>query len=508
MLCQLARYRLTAVVAFSLFPSSLFAFAPQECPEHAFAPLVPGSLLSGDATATDGTRVIVSEQLPMPDRVGASVYRLEGGAWVNEDALIVTAGPGESVSVVTAVEIQDDIALFSYEFQDALTYELRIAVFERNAGSWSHIQTLSSPAVAPPVDYFGGFLHLHGDQLLTSRLIYERGPSGFALLEVLPAPIGGAALSPNQWGTMNDDWVVVGEPLVSVTSPPTVIAGRIVILSRAIHGAVFAQEFQEPSPDTFAQFGSSVALEGEWLFAGAQEYGQPGRVHAYRYDGSAWQYDQEIVNPLAVPFTADRFGGDLAIDGGRLAIGTVNAALLFELIGDTWTYVGSPDVPHAGSLDLQGGVFVHSDFYPSVGDRSHAQDFFGGEWTDACAGTPNFTGQIARLDLRGSARRSFAGLVADVTSAPANTVGIFVYGGAAGSLPVGNGELCVDPTSGLRRYPGIVQMDGSGAATRVLDASQLDVASAGSSVVLQLWFRDMGGAGTDWSSAARVTLCD
>ncbi|MEM9378445.1 MAG: hypothetical protein AAGB93_00755 [Planctomycetota bacterium] len=511
MTCSPAPRRLTAALALVLFPSSLFALPAQQCPEHEFTPLVPGSQASGEATATDGTRVVVSEGLSTASRVAVSVYRLEGGAWIDEEALVVDAGPGESVFSVTAVEIEGDLALFSYEFQDpnAGDYEFRIAVFERGPGGWSLVQTLLEPVVTPAPPYFGGYLHLHGDQLLTSNLVYQRGPSGFSLLEVLPAPSIGAAPFPNSYGTMNDDWIVIGEPLASIGSPSTPLAGRVVVFQRVLHGGVLVEEFEEPVPDGFAQFGSAVALEGEWMFAGAQEYGQPGRVHAYRYDGSRWRYDQEIVNPLAAPFGADRFGGDIVIDGGRLAVGSsTGVAMLYQLIGDTWTFVGTSSAAESGSIDLAGDVFVHSDFYPFGGDRAHTQDYFGGAWDVACAGTPNSTGQVARLDLRGSARRSYPGLVVDVADAPANTVGIFVYGGAVGSLPVGNGELCIDPGSGLRRYPEIVQIDGNGAATRILDASVLDTASTGASVVVQLWFRDIGGAGTDWSSAARVTLCD
>ncbi|MEM1449833.1 MAG: hypothetical protein AAF957_10325 [Planctomycetota bacterium] len=508
MVCSFVSRRIPAALAVVLFSSPLLAATAPQCPEHDFVPLLPGSIHSGSATATDGTRVIVSEEMAAANQAVASVYRLEGDTWVDEEALVVTGSPGDSVGAIQAVEIADDIALVTYEHIDQVDFEYRIAVFERSATGWSHLQTILPPPITPAVPFQGGYLHVHGDQLLTDRLIYQRGPNGYSLLEVLSEPTTGGILSANHWGAMNDDWIVIGNPLTLDPMTPG-YSGRITIYERLFHGGVLVQEFTEPVPNMFAQFGCSVALEGDWLFAGAQEYGEPGRVHAYRYDGSAWQYDQEVINPFAMPFFADRFGGDIAIDGGRLVVGSTREyELLYELIDGAWTYVGSPEVNSMGSVDLAGDVLVHSRMAPSVNDRAHAQGFFGGEWGLACAGTPNSTGAVATLDLRGSARRSYPGLVVDVADAPANTVGIFVYGGAVGSLPVGNGELCIDPASGLRRYPEIVQVDAAGAATRILDASVLDTASSGSSVVLQLWFRDVGGAGTDWSSAARVLLCD
>lgn len=506
--------RLSKTRSHSLFLTSALALtqltaytaAAPQCDEQLLSPVGGLSSFSGEYISTDGTRVIASErfdQVYYGQSIGASIYHLVGGVWT-EEALLSIDAPGSGTQIeALSVEIQGSHAAMGYRLSSSEGF---IAIFELGASGWALTQTIETPASATSGDFFGSSVFLHGNQLLASRFIYQLGASGYEPFEVLFAPQASSTPRNDHWSVMDDDWIVIGDPGSNMLGVP--ISGRVHVLRRQFHGGVWEQELLEPTPNGFAQFGCSVALEGDWIVAGAQEYGEPGRVQAFQYDGSEWVHRQEITNPYPPTVGPDRFGTELVLSNGRLAASRLGATNFFELVDGVWTHVGDAPGSSNGSVDMVGDTVIHGHFWgfqpaaPSVGT------FFGADQTPACAGTPNSTGSIATLELSGSARTSVAGLVARVTDAPADTVGIFVYGGAVGSVLVGNGELCIDPSSGITRYPGIVQLDSNGAVNRVLDAGQLDAGTTGSSAVLQLWFRDQVGAGSDLSSAVSITLCD
>lgn len=63
--------------------------------------------------------------------------------------------------------------------------------------------------------------------------------------------------------------------------------------------------------------------------------------------------------------------------------------------------------------------------------------------------------------------------------------------------------------SGLTRFPGVVSTDAAGHASRMVDPAAFGLAALqGRSVIIQFWFRDVGGAGVDWSDAIDVVFCN
>lgn len=129
-----------------------------------------------------------------------------------------------------------------------------------------------------------------------------------------------------------------------------------------------------------------------------------------------------------------------------------------------------------------------------------------------CDGDPNSASLGgAGVLVNGSTSLADNDLTFNVFGLPADSFGLWYYGGSAVNLPAGNGTRCVGGTL-FRLNP--VQADGLGLAFYALDntappepAAQLSV---GSTWYFQFWYRDTaaGGAGFNFSEALEVQFCE
>src|SRR5262249_48243747 len=95
-----------------------------------------------------------------------------------------------------------------------------------------------------------------------------------------------------------------------------------------------------------AQAGSSVAISGNTFVAGAPQYNNSGAVFVYNYDSSTQQW---VVQPAPLQpkdlQTFDNFGSSVALDGNTLVVGADNkangagAVYVFQFVGGVWTQV-------------------------------------------------------------------------------------------------------------------------------------------------------------------------
>jgi hypothetical protein len=133
-----------------------------------------------------------------------------------------------------------------------------------------------------------------------------------------------------------------------------------------------------------------------------------------------------------------------------------------------------------------------------------------------CGTTPNSVGPGVVLAWLGSTslNANDASITAEV--GPPGVFGLFFYGSAETSTPLGNGQLCVSGGgSGLIRLNPAQQTDVVGSVQTALDFTQAPFNSgpgqvgAGQSVRWQYWYRDPsgGGAGFNLSDALRVIYC-
>jgi hypothetical protein len=131
-----------------------------------------------------------------------------------------------------------------------------------------------------------------------------------------------------------------------------------------------------------------------------------------------------------------------------------------------------------------------------------------------CASTINSSGSASTIDATGHASLSLNNLSLRTTGNPAGTIGLFYYGGNQAQVVFGDGFRCVGGATS--RLPPPLVTDGSGAAERMLDFTQVPMSAgagmltAGSSWNFQFWFRDpsvAGGSGFNLSDGLNVAFC-
>lgn len=127
-----------------------------------------------------------------------------------------------------------------------------------------------------------------------------------------------------------------------------------------------------------------------------------------------------------------------------------------------------------------------------------------------CEGLPNSTGQVGSLELLGSSVASGNQLELNTRGLPAEVFGFYVMSNQAGSLPVGDGVLCLGQP--LFRYNSSPLLSSDEGTVRFpLDLNHLANGAAalpGDTYHFQLWHRDTsGGVGTsNLSTAISVTF--
>ncbi|MFN0241621.1 MAG: hypothetical protein ACKVWV_01900 [Planctomycetota bacterium] len=138
-----------------------------------------------------------------------------------------------------------------------------------------------------------------------------------------------------------------------------------------------------------------------------------------------------------------------------------------------------------------------------------------GSWSNYCTSTPNSTGVPATIELTGSLGIAANDSWVRATNCPPNAIGIFIFGGAQGLVPFGDGYLCFDLFGpGLHRLFRNTRVGPTGIAELKINFPYLPATTpipAGSTQNFQFWFRDAqgpGGQGFNTSNAAQATFCN
>lgn len=134
------------------------------------------------------------------------------------------------------------------------------------------------------------------------------------------------------------------------------------------NGIAWAQTAKLMPDDDTGVFGSSVALSGDRILVGAtgddDRGGAAGAVYVFRKSGAIWQQVDKLYASDAAP--SARFGFSIATSDGRALIGaalgsgTHGSAYVFEEVSGSWTEVArlepSRPVPTMGADDF--GAFL------------------------------------------------------------------------------------------------------------------------------------------------------
>ena len=182
----------------------------------------------------------------------------------------------------------------------------------------------------------------------------------------------------------------------------------------------------------------------------------------------------------------------------------------------------SNKINHETDLAIPGSVSITS-FGEDANGELYIVDASGGQIykiieecsgsaTNYCTGDPNSVGPGASIGLIGSSSFSVSdnNFTLTAAGAPAGVFGIFFYAANQGSVPFGEGTLCVSGSI-FRLQPPFV-IDGFGTGLKVVDFNNLPAGGeilGGSNWNFQLWYRDTAGgpAGFNTSDGLSVDFC-
>ncbi len=173
---------------------------------------------------------------------------------------------------------------------------------------------------------------------------------------------------------MDGDLVAVGAGNADTETLPN--AGAVYLYRR--HGQTYIPEAKlgEPDPSDDAEFGRTVAIQGNRVFVGARfaqvDGLRVGAVYVYRKYNKSWHFDQRIVSPT--PGAEDNFGRALAVQGSLMVVtarkenqnaSDVGGAYVYIFKDGSWTFqqklTASNPTPSAyfgQSVAVQGGLIA------------------------------------------------------------------------------------------------------------------------------------------------------
>jgi hypothetical protein len=246
------------------------------------------------------------------------------------------------------------------------------------------------------------------------------------------------------------------------------------------------------SKNPLAQAGSSVAISGDTLVAGAPQYNNSGAVFVYDYDSSTHQW---VVQPAPLQpndlQTFANFGSSVALDGNTLVVGADNkangagAVYVFQNVGGVWTQVAEFQGQAGAHLGTSVGVSGPEVIAGALGsNKAYVYDFNGTAWVSqqtlfapVSAGSSSGFGGAVAID----------GSTAVVGAPDANNVGAaFVYAlsGGTWTQQASLGNLVSPPATG--GFGSAVAVSGGEVIVGAPDTGAAGSANAGGAYMFKL----------------------
>ena len=285
----------------------------------------------GAAVASDGALVAVG--LPGSDDAGpdaglVAVYRVEGSDLVFDS--VISVPDGRSATNFGAALAMDGASILVGAPRQPSTVkgpppDLQAAIFRRAAGGWTLSKEFSSSGSD---DAFGTSVALDGDLAVIGAPGDGGGEGAAYLFEVDGSNM--QQLKPAHPGTGNrfGHAVSASKGKVAVGAPGGMVANAAtgsVHLYQLIGGNLSDINASDPLTGSEAaadaQFGTSVALDGDALIVGAPGEGQEaGAAYLFAVSGGSvletGRAEAEGSN------AGDRFGAAVALSGAEIAIGS------------------------------------------------------------------------------------------------------------------------------------------------------------------------------------------
>jgi hypothetical protein len=290
---------------------------------------------------------------------------------------------GSSVAgneTIVAVAVQGD--------DDRGNFAGRVDLFRRAADRWIADGTVYSPAPAAGA-VFGSSVAVDRDLVVVGEYaasvggvvtgrahVFARGASGWSCTQSIECPMPTVGDLFGDRMVARDGTLIVGAR--GHRAGGLAGAGAAFVFRRNGDRFDFVQRILAATPQSQALFGFSLATDGTRIVVGtpyeSSGSSQTGAVHLYRLVDGAWALEARLQGPS----TPSRFGGSVAIDGDRLAIGAYSDAIsgyeagavhTFRLAGASWN-AGAVLRPAAGATRVRiGNALAMSGMRMLVGNR-------------------------------------------------------------------------------------------------------------------------------------------
>ncbi len=484
---------------------------------------VPG-LAFAQSVATDGERVLVGApwEAPQAGQLGsAHLFEWDGSTW--REALVFTADqPEDFDGFGHAVGLSQDLAVVAAPRSDrvaldgGIVHTFRIFAAQGAPTSAVHAGTFAAPDVGLS-DGFGWSLAMgrtvaSGAPLLAIGAVRDddgnvnAGACHVAVWQgnawqrdgKLVAP----SATPNAFlGTsvaLDGDTIVAGAPGANEGGPG---AGAAWVFERIAGNWTAVARLLDPSPAPGDAFGISVGVAGEVLLVGASHADSlgldSGAAHLFRQSGGTSTHVRELTPWVGA--AGDYFGLALAVEGEFTAVGAFGDDRAGNLAGSVHLY----DTP-----GLAAPWVTPFCFCPTGAACGNL---------DLDAGCNNSTGRGASFEWWGSPSIAAGDLHLVVRDLPPGSAAIVFLGDGTGSVFLTDGRICVGAGSRgvFRTSPMAVGQDGTlVVATDLAGRTQSVLAgvgglSPGETWHYQAWYRDLAslcGSGANASSALSVVF--
>lgn len=331
----------------------------------------------------------------MSDSGAAYTYRRGSQGWQLDGALkLDTPGLGDAFG--SAVAISGDTIVVGAPFREGVSAQGALSdmgaayVFGRSDGSWSRVAELV-PADARNNDLFGSAVAIDGDTIAIGAYqrelgtgavhLFRKSGESWSLESVLnaPQPEAGAQFG---WAiALQGNRLAVSANRMDVDANSALLedAGMVYLFERSGSNWSFRSQLQPSDPETNAQFGHAVALDGDSLFVSApfKDRSSDGAADlgaVYVFGRTAGSWNQQAILTASDSQANDRFGWSIALqdnsvllsspyalryDSQSNALTRQGAAHLFAREGESWQEL----IQLGGPVANQGSMFGWSSTF-------------------------------------------------------------------------------------------------------------------------------------------------
>ena len=365
--------------------------------------------------------------------------------------------------------------------------------------------------VSPSVDYgdfFGWLVALDGDVAVIGADHWAVG-GGDELDRAHVFEFDGATWSEVAQLTIQADSLDVDGSRI-VLGDDDISTGYLYVYEKVAGSWVWTDRISYPPPTGGPHLGTSVALQGDTLVAGAANFGGvPGYVRVFRLGHGTWQHLQYIVPHDST--AGNYFGSSVALSGSTLLVGAPGGqgghGKVYRFEHDGTAFVET-DVIEAGAGNSYFGRSVAVDSQDAILAGYPDAAFYRLGFEEAapfCPTTANSTGAAASLAVDGCDSVAGRSLRFAASALPAHAAAFVLFGPGSTAVRFGEGVRCVG-TRALRLPSGRADVSGSWIQDVEFDQRPGSLLTPGRTWYFQAVYRDRAGASINLTNALAIGL--